>query len=49
MPNSSEMEEVLDKLRIAQLMQNWGTWREAGDWERLRGCYTPDATMVTTW
>lgn len=49
MPNSTATEELLDKLRIAQLVQNWGTWRDAGDWERLRACYTPDATMVTTW
>ncbi len=49
MPDSTDTEELLDKLRIAQLIQNWGTWRDAGEWERLRGCYTPDATMVTTW
>lgn len=49
MPNSTDTDELLDKLRIAQLVQSWGTWRDAGNWERLRTCYTPDATMVTTW
>lgn len=49
MPNSVNADELLDKLQIAQLLQNWGTWRDAGDWDSLRTCYTPDATMVTTW
>ena len=49
MPNSTDTDELLDKLRIAQLVQSWGTWRYARNWERLRTCYTPDATMVTTW
>ena len=40
---------LMDQLRIAQLLQNWCTWRDAGDWEALRTCYAPDATMVTSW
>ena len=49
MPNTVSADDLLDKLAIAQLMQNWGTWRDAGDWDRLTTCYTSDATMVTTW
>ena len=40
---------LMDQLRIAQLLQDWCTWRDAGDWQALRTCYTPDATMVTSW
>ncbi|MBI2726986.1 MAG: nuclear transport factor 2 family protein [Polaromonas sp.] len=47
--HSVSMDELLDQFQIAQLTQNWGNWRDTGDWERLRNCYTPDATMVTTW
>ena len=49
MSNTVSADDLLDMLAIAQLMQNWGTWRDAGDWDNLRTCYTPDATMVTTW
>ena len=49
MSNSVNVQELLSQLEIAQLMQNWGNWRDAGDWENLKTCYTPDATMVTTW
>ena len=35
MPNSVNVQELLSQLEIAQLMQNWGNWRDAGDWENL--------------
>ena len=41
--------KLMDQLRIAQLLQDWCTWRDAGDWDALRTCYAPDATMVTSW
>lgn len=47
--NQTDPNNLLDQLRIAQLLQNWCTWRDGGDWESLRTCYTPDATMVTSW
>ena len=42
-------DQLLDQLQITQLIQNWGNWRDTGVWDKLRDCYTPDATMVTTW
>ncbi len=47
--NSQHHETLGDQFQITQLILNWGTWRDAGDWDQLRACYTPDATMVTTW
>ena len=47
--NLTETSLVMDKNRIAQLLQDWCTWRDAGDWDALRTCYTTDATMVTSW
>jgi ketosteroid isomerase-like protein len=41
--------DLLDKLEIAQLLLNWGTWRDAGEFDKLRSCYTEDATMITSW
>ena len=49
MADDTRIDELLDQFQIAQLAQNWGNWRDTSDWERLRSCYTPDATMVTTW
>ncbi len=52
MPNPMIAPDALrleDEASIRRLLQDWGTWRDAGDWDRLRAAYTPDATMLTTW
>ena len=49
MPKTGHSDSLLDQFQIAQLAQNWGNWRDTGVWDKLRNCYTPDATMVTTW
>ena len=41
--------EALEKLRISQLIQAWGLWRDGGNWEQLRTTYTADAIMAVTW
>ena len=38
-----------DKLAIAEVVQNWAVWRDAGDWERFRTVWHPDAWMSATW
>ena len=48
MPTTADT-DLWDQFQIAQLAQNWGNWRDTGVWDKLRNCYTPDATMVTTW
>lgn len=49
MPNTVNKDKLLDQFQIVQLAQNWGNWRDTGKWDELRNCYTPDATMVTSW
>lgn len=49
MNETADSGTMRDEFQIARLLQNWGTWRDAGDWDNLRECYTPDASMVTTW
>ncbi len=39
----------LDRSAITQVVQDWGLARDAGRWNTLRACYTPDAVMHTTW
>ena len=38
-----------DRLAIAQTVQNWALWRDAGDWERFRTVWHEDGWMTATW
>jgi hypothetical protein len=50
MPNNGPTDrQLLDQFQISQLAYNWGNWRDTSKWDELRNCYTPDATMVTSW
>jgi hypothetical protein len=41
--------EILDRLAIRQLIENWVVWRDAGDWERFRTVWHDDGRMMATW
>jgi hypothetical protein len=41
--------EIADRRLIAELLQNWVVWRDAGDWERFRTVWHPDGRMMATW
>jgi hypothetical protein len=38
-----------DKLAIAETVQDWAVWRDAGDWERFRTVWADDGWMSATW
>jgi hypothetical protein len=38
-----------DRLQIAELVQNWALWRDAGDWERFATVWHDDGVMMATW
>jgi hypothetical protein len=38
-----------DRLEIAEVVQNWAVWRDAGDWERFRTVWHDDGWMTATW
>ena len=42
-------DNVLDRLQIRQLIENWAVWRDAGDWERFRTVWHDDGRMMATW
>jgi hypothetical protein len=45
-----EMDQnVLDRLAIRTLVENWAVWRDAGDWERFRTLWHDDGRMMATW
>ena len=41
--------EILDRLAIRALVENWAVWRDAGDWERFATCWHDDGFMMATW
>jgi len=41
--------EVRERLAIREVVENWALWRDAGDWERFRTVWHPDARMMATW
>ena len=41
--------EMLDRLAIRALVENWAVWRDAGDWERFATCWHEDGYMCATW
>jgi hypothetical protein len=43
---SSALQERQD---IAEVVQNWALWRDAGDWERFRSVWHEDGWMTATW
>ena len=38
-----------DRLAIAETVNNWAVWRDAGDWERFRTVWHDDGVMMATW
>ena len=41
--------DLLDRLAIRQLVDNWVLWRDAGDWDRFRTVWHDDGVMQATW
>ena len=38
-----------DRLEIAEVVQNWALWRDAGHWDRFRTVWAPNGWMSATW
>lgn len=38
-----------DKIRIRELIESWVTWRDMGDWDRLRSVWHADGRMDASW
>src|ERR1700692_4456025 len=41
--------EFADKFAIAELIQDWGRYRDQGKWKELRGTFTPDGHISVSW
>jgi SnoaL-like domain len=40
---------LADKIACAELIQNWGVYRDQGKWRELRGTFTPDGHISISW
>ncbi len=41
--------ELIERMRIREVVEQWVVWRDAGDWERFRTVWHPDGRMMATW
>lgn len=42
-------DDLIERLRIRQLVENWAVWRDAGHWDRFRTVWHPEGVMMATW
>ncbi len=42
-------QELLDRLELRQLIDNWVIWRDAGFWDQFRTVWHDDGRMMATW
>ncbi|MFY9527702.1 MAG: nuclear transport factor 2 family protein [Candidatus Acidiferrales bacterium] len=42
-------EELLEKLAIREVIENWAIWGDSGDWERFRTIWHEGGYMSATW
>jgi SnoaL-like domain len=40
---------VADKIACAEVIQNWGVFRDQGRWKELRATFTPDGHISVSW
>ncbi|WP_201192480.1 nuclear transport factor 2 family protein [Pseudomonas fluorescens] len=40
---------IVDRIAIRELIENWVVWRDAGDWERFATVWHDDGVMMATW
>ena len=41
--------ELLDRLAIRDLIENWAMWRDTGRWDDFRALWHDDGMMMATW
>jgi hypothetical protein len=42
-------DEILERLKLRELIQNWVLWRDACDWQKFRTVWHDDGRMMATW
>ena len=47
--NSLDSAEILDRLAIRDLIENWALWRDAGEQDKFRTVWHDDGIIMATW
>ncbi len=42
-------DDLMERLRIRELIDNWVLWRDANEWEKFRTVWHSDGRMMATW
>jgi len=46
---SNDLEVLLEKQRIREVVENWVLWRDSGQWEKFKTVWHSDGVMMATW
>lgn len=46
---SNDLEILLEKKRIREVVENWVVWRDSGQWEKFKTVWHSDGVMMATW
>ena len=46
---SNDLEILLEKQRIREVVENWVVWRDSGQWEKFKTVWHSDGVMMATW
>jgi SnoaL-like domain len=49
MTQSAEATRMLDEYQVTRVRRIWAFSRDHGDWETLKSCFHPDATVIISW
>jgi endonuclease I len=44
-----DLEVLLEKQRIREVVENWVVWRDSGQWEKFKTVWHSDGVMMATW
>lgn len=44
-----DVENILEKQRIREVVENWVVWRDSGQWEKFKTVWHSDGVMMATW
>jgi len=49
MDESARLERMADEYEVRRVRQIWAFSRDHGEWETMRGCFHPDASVLVSW
>ena len=47
--SSTQLDELIDKQLIRDVVENWVVWRDSGQWDKFKTVWHSDGVMMATW